>query len=228
MALAGVVGALVLVGVVFGALKLVKGSPEETEAAPEEVVEVEEEEPEERSNRRDTDRDDRERRGRDQNDDRDADERSDRNTVNIPEAYPGAGGPIPSDAMPFATIHEEQYGGPIGIFMLPSENIGCDFSDDYQGCGVLSYIEDQTYGIEPGIESSRWWINFTGGGVPEIHAKGDVAYFMRTDIPVQILEYGQVLYWGEWVCASQESGLTCWNSDTGHGAHMNRAGTTTF
>lgn len=31
-------------------------------------------------------------------------------------------------------------------------------------------------------------------------------------------------HYAKYVCASEENGLTCWNTETGHGAFMNRDG----
>ena len=43
-----------------------------------------------------------------------------------------------------------------------------------------------------------------------------------------VVDYGQVVYYRTIVCASAENGLTCWNTDTGHGAFMNRQTTLFF
>ena len=36
----------------------------------------------------------------------------------------------------------------------------------------------------------------------------------------QTLDYGDVSYYADFVCKSEEDGLTCWNHKTSHGALM--------
>ena len=52
--------------------------------------------------------------------------------------------------------------------------------------------------------------------------------FQNPGTPGQQVEYGTVVYHGDYVCASENAGLTCWNTATGHGAFMNRDETKTF
>jgi hypothetical protein len=52
--------------------------------------------------------------------------------------------------------------------------------------------------------------------------------FQNSTTPGQQVAYGTVVYHGDYVCASENAGLTCWNTTTGHGAFMNRDETTTF
>ena len=57
---------------------------------------------------------------------------------------------------------------------------------------------------------------------------GDAPYFEYSDVPAQVLNYGDVVYHDDFVCASAETGLTCWNSKTGQGVFMNKAGFEAF
>ena len=52
--------------------------------------------------------------------------------------------------------------------------------------------------------------------------------FSDPDREPQVVPYGTAVYYEKYVCASEENGLTCWNTETGHGAFMNRDGVTTF
>ncbi|WP_165444815.1 hypothetical protein [[Pseudopropionibacterium] massiliense] len=52
--------------------------------------------------------------------------------------------------------------------------------------------------------------------------------FSDPDREPQVVPYGAAVYYEKYVCASEENGLTCWNTETGHGAFMNRDGVTTF
>lgn len=141
----------------------------------------------------------------------------------IPGAYPDAGGPRPASATPISSVYEMEYSGTFATLVTPSGNIGCDFTWDLQACGVISYIEDQPYGAEE-HSGPYWWITFTDGEYPFIYPKGDVAMFMFPEYPAQVVEYGEIVYWEDVVCASEEEGLTCWNTTTGHGAFMSRSG----
>ena len=230
-AVIGVAAALLVAGLAFGAYALFsdKGGDEEVAAeatesqrvSPKKTIvqePIEMEEVERERTERDEDRD------RSRTDDRSSTERY--AGASIPGAYPGAGGPIPAEAMEAATVRYEQY-GTYAVFITPSENIGCDLNVEGSGCGVLSYIQDKTAGTDVGGDS-QWWFYFPDSGDASVGAKGDVAFFMDTTQPVQILEYGQVLYWGDMVCASESTGLTCWNAATGHGAFMSRASYTLF
>ncbi|WP_315503315.1 LppP/LprE family lipoprotein [Actinomyces radicidentis] len=137
-------------------------------------------------------------------------------------AYAGAGGDRPASAVAVSG----------DAIVTPRGNIGCDFSSTVgnNGCGVLSYIEDQPEGVAAGSGHTNWWIYLDGmngsGGVPEVGPRGDAPAFASGS--AMTVDYGQVVYSGDWVCASEEAGLTCWNDKTGHGAFMNRSGTETF
>lgn len=147
--------------------------------------------------------------------------------ASIPGAYADAGGPRPASAVPISSVYDMEYMGTFATIVTPSGNIGCDFTWDMQGCGVLSYLDDQPYGGDD-FAGANWWIWFTDGAYPTISGKGDVALFMFPEYPAQVVEYGQVVYWEDIVCSSSKDGLTCWNTNTGHGAFMNRDGFTGF
>lgn len=38
-----------------------------------------------------------------------------------------------------------------------------------------------------------------------------------------VLDYGDLVTWNDYACASSEEGLSCWNTETKHGLHMSRA-----
>ena len=101
-----------------------------------------------------------------------------------------------------------------------------DFGEVTAGCGVASYADTGQYGQDEG--GRKWWIDITGIDVPEVYSRGDVAYYMMPDAPPQVVAYGEVVTYGDFVCGSLESGLTCWNTSTGHGAFMNRRGFEAF
>ncbi|MFT0846372.1 LppP/LprE family lipoprotein [Actinomycetaceae bacterium L2_0104] len=150
-------------------------------------------------------------------------------SVDIEGAFPGAGGPIPADATPATAIRpaEEGYEYEVAVIVTPSGNIGCDLTAGTgSGCGVQSYAETQPHGSDE--LGPKWWIGLGGADVPEISSRGDAPFFVWPDVTTQTVPYGQSVYYGNYVCGSAESGLTCWNIETGHGAFMNRDGYQAF
>ncbi|MGO2633194.1 MAG: LppP/LprE family lipoprotein [Galactobacter sp.] len=144
-------------------------------------------------------------------------------------AHPGAGGPAPDGAKPITSVHTLPFGSAeVATVSTPSGNIGCDITTnpDYgTGCGVHSYIQDAPYG---GSDSAtNWWFYF-GKGKPTIGTKGDAPLYMTPNTKGQVVGYGEVVYYRNFVCASAETGLTCWDSDTGHGVWMSRGASETF
>ena len=138
---------------------------------------------------------------------------------NLPAgAYAGAGGPLPAKATPLVPNASG-----VASFKTPSGNIGCDISATSAGCGVMSYITDETYGTAPMTGDSKWWVSLDA---QEIGLKGDAPWFDYPGTPTAT--YGALVYFGTTVCASEEAGLTCWNTTTHHGAFINRDATTFF
>lgn len=163
-------------------------------------------------------------------DDRKAEEAA---KVPVEGAFPGAGGPIPADAVPIpeSSIFRSQYGGADYIGLgAPSGNIVCSFASDDSGasCIVRSWIQDNVYPAHDGPPGSKGSVlafddpgaypAFTGGTTPAMEL-GDSLF---------LVPYGTSAYYGKYVCGSADNGLTCWNSETGHGALMNREGYKSF
>ena len=129
----------------------------------------------------------------------------------VPGAYPGAGGPRPVNATPITAV----YSG-YAVIVTPSQNISCEFSDTSAGCGVMNYTDSKPYGSDE--LGPKWWVRM----------KSSASAVQNPGTPGQQVEYGTVVYHGDYVCASEDAGLTCWNTTTGHGAFMNRDATATF
>ncbi|MGO1590867.1 MAG: LppP/LprE family lipoprotein [Ancrocorticia sp.] len=151
-------------------------------------------------------------------------------TPDLPEnAYPGAGGPAPDGAKAITSVYTPSSSSPeIAMIVTPSGNIGCDFTTnpDYgPGCGVESYIQDAPYG---GDESGNNWWFFFDGGQATLGTKGDAPYYITPGTEGQEVGYGDVVYYKNFVCASEETGLTCWDSNTGHGVWMSGDASETF
>lgn len=141
-----------------------------------------------------------------------------------PGAYPGAGGGIPADAVPMQVSTD---GSGSSVLMTPSGNIGCQFSaDGFGGCGVLSWLETDKFG-PAGPGGPLWWVELgDGSSKPHLTAMGAAPYYMIPPPPT--VDYGTVVHSGDWVCASEEAGLTCWHAETGHGAFINADGYAEF
>lgn len=144
--------------------------------------------------------------------------------------YPGAGGPIPPNARQVGTVKTPQYGGPVAVFQSPTGNIKCAMSQDGTGCGLKSYWDEMKYGTNPGGQV-RYYVDIPRG---EVIGRGDPPPYARgalgaedTVVP-EVVNYGEVVVYGNQVCASEFHGMTCWDSTTGRGAFMNRAGTEFF
>jgi hypothetical protein len=114
--------------------------------------------------------------------------------------------------------------------VTPSGNIGCDFSLEAPqgvGCGILSYSDNLPYGSENGYPN--WWIYFQTDGSTFIgapSARDFTPLFMQP--AAQEVPYNTAAYYGDFVCGSAEAGLTCWTTQTGHGAFITRDNYTAF
>ena len=118
------------------------------------------------------------------------------------------------------------------MIVSPSGNIGCDLSAHFAGCGVLSYRSDATYGRDE-AGSPKWWFDLSSGGTPQIGGRGEGAFsldeaFRGGGSSPQVVEYGQSVTFGSWVCSSEETGMTCRNTETGHGVFLSSARYETF
>lgn len=137
-------------------------------------------------------------------------------------AYSGAGGSRPADAQPVTANVE----GGTGIIVMPSGNIGCDFDADRVGCGVGSLNADPSKRGPTGF--ANWWFVLNGNGTPTSSPKGDPGNYDLNKDKAQTVGYGEVVYRGDNVCASEPNGLTCWNTTTGHGFFLSKARQETF
>ena len=149
-----------------------------------------------------------------------------RSPVSIPGAYSGAGGPRPANATPITAVHSGY-----AVIVTPSKNISCEFSDTSAGCGVMNYTDSKPYGSDE--LGPKWWVRMKSSASadqaePEMVSRSQPPLSQNPGTPGQQVEYGTVVYHGDYVCASEDAGLTCWNTTTGQGAFMNRDATATF
>lgn len=119
----------------------------------------------------------------------------------------------------------------------PSGNIHCLFSSDLlQLCVVDSYRVDKPYGdavLFPGSQPiAKDTIYFAGyfedEEIPSIAARRDGPLPTNQGERLRTLSYGEIVYAGNDVCASTSEAMVCWDTETGDGAKINRAGTEIF
>lgn len=122
-------------------------------------------------------------------------------------------------ALPVTSIVDPGNGPRVAVIRAPSGNIICDFSVDgsHGGCGVLSMINPDA--------GTKWWIDISGA-TPRRILRQDAPWSGNTDGSVQVVQYGTTVVTGSFACRSETSGLTCWNTKTGKGAHLARTGIT--
>ena len=149
------------------------------------------------------------------------------------------GGVTPTlGSIPQGATRLEDAGDAKGIWVnSPSGNIHCLFSSDLlQLCVVDSYRVDKPYGdavLFPGSQPiAKDTIFFAGYSedreMPEIAARRDGPLPTNQGERLRTLSYGESVYAGNDVCASTSEAMVCWDTETGDGAKINRAGTEIF
>jgi hypothetical protein len=134
-------------------------------------------------------------------------------------AAPGAGGPRPGNAKELTNVHQG-----FATLMSPASNIGCEFSEASKGCGLLSYRDDP-HGAE---NSGHWWFDLEGGDGSSLQTHDGQARFQAEDANPYHMDYGESVYYKENVCTMEMTGMTCWDTRTGHGVFMSRRAYNTF
>lgn len=146
----------------------------------------------------------------------------------VPGAYPCAGRGLPADAQPIQTV------GELGAAAVtPSRNIGCSLhpASSAHDSFLMCLVESWDSSMDPNYSDD-------GGGAMgmDLKADGGPATFtqyggvpghlgVNPGIPAgQVMDYGNVYYYGDFVLASEENGLTVWSLVSGHGAFFNKDG----
>lgn len=163
-------------------------------------------------------------------------------------AYPGAGGPIPAQATQLAP-NTTSTKGYEGVYLTsPSGNVRCVLVEavGYAGCGsdeigrTGALGRDTTRPNIPDTDTAPVIEFASFGEVKEALVNGELGT-LPLDYPILIsqhemplgffegdngkpytVEYGQTVQYGRFACASETNGMTCWNSNTGHGAFLNK------
>ena len=76
-------------------------------------------------------------------------------------------------------------------------------------------------------------LEVTEEGVPRLAGRSEGAFsldeaFRGGGSSPQVVEYGQSVTFGSWVCSSEETGMTCRNTETGHGVFLSSGRYETF
>lgn len=144
-----------------------------------------------------------------------------------PLAYPGVGGPVPDNARPVRTI-KSIGDSPVqnALFVTPSGNIGCmmNLADKPMfDCGVKSFMESEQFGIGE-LGTARWMMEILGGYAREQTEPPlyDDSVWPAGSESAEVVQYGEVVNHGPFVCAVEETGVTCWDSESGKGAWLER------
>ena len=156
-----------------------------------------------------------------------------------PTANTRDGGVTPTlGTIPQGATRLEEMGDSKGIWVnSPSGNIHCWFANDLlQLCMVDSYRVDKPYGEQEFFPDwqpiAKDNILFAGVSrdkeIPYISARRDGPLPEYPGERHHTLPYGESVYAGKDVCASTSEAMVCWDSETGDGARINRAGTEIF
>lgn len=150
-----------------------------------------------------------------------------RGVPGAPLAFPGAGGPIPPGARPVKSIKTLQStGDEYAVFKAPSGNIGCTMSVQHEplfDCGVKSLMDSGKLGIGE-LGTPLWMAQVLHGRVRE-QTDPPLYYdevWPEGSQPAEVVQYGEVVHHGPYVCAVEETGVTCWDSESGKGAWLER------
>lgn len=159
-------------------------------------------------------------------------------TANVPDkAYHGVGTSVPGSAeelrSSWATTNDS--GEDEFLLVSPTGNLGCVINADGSSarCGVESFRKKKSHlGTTNG--DPNWAFNL--GGSATKSAPQLISERSGTDWQEKLnpsgdqyeVEYGDAVYKGNIVCASEEAGMTCWDTKTGHGAFMHRDDIETF
>lgn len=146
--------------------------------------------------------------------------------VPVDGAYPGAGGARPTSATEATGIYTSPYGGEtLALIRTPSGNIACDVSATTASCGAT---ESAWRGMDPSGNVSQWSYGLGTTGEAAIESRGDNLMANYESGTAQTVAYGSVIYYGDFVIASTENGVTVWSTKSGHGFLMNKTAVSTF
>lgn len=137
-------------------------------------------------------------------------------------AYPCAGEGLPRGAQQITT-----YGDIGAVSETPSGNIHCYIAnatsevDGLLWCAVNSWEPSMMPNYDSMSGGKITVALSANGGPADLGQLGGVPFETPS---VETMQYGNVYYWEDFVLASEDSGLTVWSLNTGHGAFFNKGG----
>lgn len=121
-------------------------------------------------------------------------------------------------------VREGGSGEPRGAFRTPSRNIMCNLDKTFATCSVGNASWDLPEPPDECVDQDGNLMLDWGAHVQFMDGQ-PAALICRGDAPAEgpVLPYGHSVEIGPVSCRSEEDGVTCTNSDTGHGFKVNRA-----
>lgn len=129
-----------------------------------------------------------------------------------------AGGPVPETATAARVLQNGPGGARYALVASPSGNIQCR----------IASVEDATCvahstSVPLPAGAASGYIRVSGTSVPGLEqAPADLTGLRPEDGP-EAIPYGAAVHYNGVVCASKDSGLTCWDATTSHGAFLSKA-----
>lgn len=108
------------------------------------------------------------------------------------------------------------------MLQSPSGTNICDFDENGAFCATTAKTGPNPYA---GYADAGFLTVDLSENPPSILGRGTTAGDWMNSPK---LDYGQSMYWKNYVCGSSRSGLTCWNTRTGRGALINSSGIKVF
>ncbi|MBV7364219.1 hypothetical protein KRX54_07270 [Actinomycetaceae bacterium TAE3-ERU4] len=141
-------------------------------------------------------------------------------------AYPCAGKAVPANARSLPSLPS----GKESAVRTPSGNITCEVERDNISCMVGSWKPEMNPNyVEP--QGGIVTIYIPANGPAAMGQKSDAPNYANYGNPILrpiTLPYGTIWHYGNIVIASEQNGLTIWNSRTGYGTFLNRSGHSDF
>lgn len=136
---------------------------------------------------------------------------------------PGAATDAPGSAVIDVTDVTEQATGFPGLpsFTSPTGNITCTMANSDQGAYAVCSVAEADWQVPDPGDCDLDWVT-TELSVGETSSAGSCrGDYPHTEEPTT-LEYGRGLRVADVVCESRDTGMTCSNTETGHGFHASR------
>lgn len=126
---------------------------------------------------------------------------------------PRACGPVPEDAI---------NGNRGERFITPSGNIACTMGEEDVMCEALETAMIKDFDNPEGDgQCNGFWLGFSASYL----CHSGIAIWGEESDPSDwpVLAYGDSVFVFQYICASEDNGVTCWNGETGHGFLLSRS-----